>query len=97
MSLTKKQSTHLSDICVNIQKRISDKYRNGQKEHGGDLWEKSGMMDNALDEVADLVTYLHTLRSQLEEVRALLKRERYPSAITSARLIIEKILNKPNG
>lgn len=96
MGLTKKQAQHLHTIGASFMRRMDAKYKKGQKEHGGNIWEKAGMLANAEDEVNDLVVYLHTLREQLEEAYALLKRETYPQAIAKAREIIEKIIGKPN-
>jgi len=42
------------------------KYVTGQKEHGGNLWEKEGLLDMAIDEAIDQVIYLLTLKKQLE-------------------------------
>lgn len=96
MAMTRKQSDHLRIIEASFIRRLDAKYRKGQKEHGGNIWEKAGMLANAEDECTDFVVYIHTLREQLEEAHALLKRETYPQAIAKAREIIEKIIGKPN-
>lgn len=49
------------------------KYLAGQKEHGGRLWEKRGMLAHCEEEVWDLAAYLPTLRAQLEEVATMLQ------------------------
>lgn len=46
--------------------RIRKKYPKGQKEHAGNIWEKPGMLNNAEEEVTDLITYLHVIRQQVE-------------------------------
>lgn len=96
MAITRKQVAHLREIEAGIVRRLDAKYRKGQKEHGGNIWEKSGMLANAEDESTDFIVYLHTLREQLQEAAALLKRDRYPDAVAKAREIIEKIIGKPN-
>jgi lipopolysaccharide biosynthesis regulator YciM len=92
--MTQKQNKHLKDIIGSISRRVDEKYRKGQKEHGGDLWLKSGMMDNAMDEVSDLVTYLYTMREQIEEAAGCLRVERNHDG--KALAILDKILGKPN-
>ena len=96
MAMTKKQGEHLKIIEATFMRRLDAKYRKGQKEHGGNIWEKAGMLANAEDECTDFVVYIHTLREQLEEAYALLKRDNYPHAVSKAREIIEKIIGKPN-
>ncbi|HLI31099.1 MAG TPA: hypothetical protein VKV79_08390 [Terriglobia bacterium] len=58
---------HLRRIKRGIAARIDRKYRAGQHEHGGNLWEKSSLalIEEALDEVIDLAVYLETLRETL--------------------------------
>lgn len=64
--MTSDQQAHLQRILSEFTKDASEKYISGQKEHGGNLWEKPGMLDNAIQEVLDLAVYLYTLREQLE-------------------------------
>ena len=54
-----KHEQHLKFILKDITKRIDTKYRKGQKEHGGDLWTKD-CLNEAMDEVVDLLVYLQT-------------------------------------
>lgn len=63
-ALTTQQLAHLSRIVNAFAKEASDKYVTGQIEHGGNLWEKPHMLDNAILEAIDLVIYLYTLREQ---------------------------------
>ena len=65
--MTKKQEQHLQRIKNSFSKEVSRKYRIGQKEHGGNLFEKPGMLDMAIEEVLDLAVYLYTLREQSEK------------------------------
>jgi len=61
---------HLQAILSSFEKEVVLKYRTGVKEHGGHLWEKSGMIDEAMNEVIDLYVYLHTLREQVKALQA---------------------------
>ena len=59
---------HIQQIREAFCRDLERKYRAGQLEHGGRMWEKGGMLDCAIDEVVDLVAYLYTLRQQLEKL-----------------------------
>lgn len=67
--MTNEQEAHLRDIKYNILNDLDRKYRAGQREHGGDVWKKSGMIDNAIEEVLDLAVYLYTLRDQISKIQ----------------------------
>jgi hypothetical protein len=56
---------HVNRILTRFNKELTKKYEQGQREHGGNLWLKGGMLDLAIEEVIDLVVYLYTLREQL--------------------------------
>lgn len=66
--MTKEQQAHLSRVLTAHTELTTTKYVNGQKEHGGNCWEKPGMLAHALDESADLPVYLHTLAQQMREL-----------------------------
>ncbi len=93
--MTKKQLGHMRAIGESMVKKLDAKYRKGQKEHGGNIWEKAGMLANAEDEVTDLAVYVHTLRGQLEEAVSLM-RAGTPVAMSKARDIIKKIIGRTN-
>ena len=61
------QEEHLNTIKSAFSFLVNDKYRKGQKEHGGNLFDKTPiqLVDNALDEAIDQVVYLITLRNKL--------------------------------
>jgi hypothetical protein len=61
---------HLQTILASFEAEVSEKYRKGAIEHGGHLWEKPGMIDEAMNEVLDLYVYLYTLRDQIRAVKA---------------------------
>lgn len=63
--MTPEQEKHLDDIKYYFVKDVDAKYRHGQREHGGNIWLKAGMIDNAIEEVIDLAVYLYTLRDQM--------------------------------
>lgn len=65
--MTEKQNAHINNIVHHATARLINKYVKGQAEHGGNLWEKQGILDMAIDEAIDQVTYLLTLKQQLED------------------------------
>ena len=58
------QTAHLDRIVNRLSADLRAKYEAGQQEHGGNLWEKPGMLEQAYAEVLDLATYLLTLMEQ---------------------------------
>jgi hypothetical protein len=62
---------HLSEIKDELWASIDAKYRQGQAEHGGKLWEHDvyWLLDQAIMETLDLAVYLLTLRTKLEKIR----------------------------
>ena len=66
-SMEWKCEEHLQTIKHEFTSELDAKYRAGQKEHGGRMWEKAGMIDHAIEEAIDQVVYLYTLRAQLTE------------------------------
>lgn len=69
--MTDAQLNHLATILVDSRERIKNKYVAGVKEHGGNLWQKEGILDMAIDEAIDQVVYLLTLKQQLESAAIL--------------------------
>lgn len=63
--LTADQSAHIGRVTTEAVGLMQTKYQAGQLEHGGNCWEKPGMLAHALDESADLSVYLWTLREQM--------------------------------
>src|SRR6267142_7052855 len=62
MLMNEQQEKHLADIKATFNQIVDSKYRKGQAEHGGDLWQLTGvqLIDCAIDEAVDQVTYLLT-------------------------------------
>jgi len=66
--MDKEHEQHLKIIKDSFELLVDKKYRQGQKEHGGKLWLKSGLIDQAIDESIDMVVYLLTLKEQLKRL-----------------------------
>jgi hypothetical protein len=64
MSMTSEQEAHLKRIKANFSSKVDKKYREGQKEHGGDLMHNNALaiIDMTISEAVDQVVYLETLR-----------------------------------
>jgi hypothetical protein len=65
--MTNDQERHLNYIKEQFELQVDSKYRKGQEEHGGDLWELDllSLLDNAIQEAIDQFTYLMTIRQKL--------------------------------
>jgi hypothetical protein len=61
------QENHLASLISWVAENLDDKYRAGQKEHGGNLWEKPGMLYCLKQEVWDQLSYVFTLDEQIRE------------------------------
>ena len=61
---------HKQAILSQFEEWMIRKYNKGQAENGGKIWEKDGMLNNAIDEAVDLVVYLFTLKAQIEATKA---------------------------
>lgn len=62
--MTPEQEAHLKRIKTAFQTKVDVKYREGQKEHGGDLIHNNALaiIDMAISEAIDMVVYLETFR-----------------------------------
>jgi hypothetical protein len=69
--MSPKQEAHLEFLKRRFTDLLDPKYRAGQKEHGGNLWQMGNekLLDNAIDEAIDQIVYLLTLKVQLYESR----------------------------
>jgi hypothetical protein len=65
--MTPEQDAHLLRIQDHVVSKLRAKYRTGQREHGGNLWEKPGLLEEALNEAIDQVIYLSTLIEQRDQ------------------------------
>lgn len=67
--MTQTQEEHLLEICHEFSRLTGAKYRKGAQEHGGNLWELPmlQLLDNAIEEAIDQVTYLLTLKKKMQQ------------------------------
>jgi hypothetical protein len=63
--VTPEQEDYLAHLKKEIMSDLDAKFRAGQIEHGGNIWEKPGMLEHAIEEVLDMAVYLYVLRDQL--------------------------------
>ena len=70
--MTLQQEDHLTNLTRTVTASIDKKYRAGQAEHGGDLWERVPLVEDMIEESIDQVTYALTLKQQLARVKELL-------------------------
>ena len=61
------QEEHLVSIISSFLTQVNAKYRKGQAEHGGNLYDLPilTLIDNAMEEAVDQYTYLKTLRDKI--------------------------------
>lgn len=61
------QEGHLLDIKHDFLVLVDDKYRKGQSEHGGNLFDLSPLqlIDSAIEEAIDQFVYLVTLKEKI--------------------------------
>jgi hypothetical protein len=65
--MTREQEDHLQTIKWYFTTNCDTKYRKGQAEHGGNLFDLTPiqLLDSAIEEAIDQVVYLVTLRQKL--------------------------------
>ena len=92
--MTLAQEDHLAEIQETIAKQVDAKYRVGQAEHGGDLWERVPLVEDLIEEALDQMTYALTLKSQLTQVKQLLEEARNaaPDKPVSAQKLITRAM-----
>ena len=92
--MTLAQEDHLANIQQTIGVEIERKYRLGQAEHGGDLWERVPLVEDLIEEALDQMTYALTLKSQLGRVKKLLDdaRNAAPDNPVSAQKLITRAM-----
>lgn len=81
--LTDGQREHVEEIAREFVHEMTEKYIAGQREHGGNLYDMSvgGLLDEAIKEAIDQVTYLLTIRRKLRYMRGYQKREQGISGV----------------
>ena len=67
LKMTPQQEKHLRSIKRDFSNLVDSKYRKGQEEHGGNLFEMPllDLVDNSINEAIDQVVYLLTLRNRI--------------------------------
>jgi hypothetical protein len=69
--MTEKQDNHLRQLQTEISRILNDKYRAGAVQHGGNLQDLSvsELLDEAINEAIDQLTYLLTAKEKLTNVK----------------------------
>lgn len=67
--MTPDREAHLQRMQEKFIALSRSKYEAGQIEHGGKMWEKSGMIEHAKEEIIDLWHYITTLEEQITELK----------------------------
>lgn len=68
LPMTSDQAAHLGRVRLAHTTLIDEKYRRGQRQHGGDLWRKPGMLAHAIQENVDQSVYLLTIDEQIRDL-----------------------------
>lgn len=63
--MTPEQERSMQHALTEFVGKAEEKYRAGQAEHEGNLWEKDGLLEEAGKEVIDQMFYLAALRQRL--------------------------------
>lgn len=67
LQITEAQAASMDQALSRFHIMAKNKYVSGQKEHGGNLWEKLNLLDHAEEEVIDLWYYLQGIRQKLKD------------------------------
>lgn len=68
-----KQTQH-AIACLNLfVDEGMKKYAKGQVEHGGNMWEKPGMLHNSYMELIDMLFYISSVGTQIQMARDFLE------------------------
>lgn len=73
--MTDEQEQDLQEIQGLFHSLVDEKYRAGQKEHGGNLWNQTAekLIHNAIEEAIDQFTYLKTLHDKIQSQQQYIK------------------------
>ena len=93
--MTSEKKEHLKQCVRRVSRLQIDKYVKGQKEHGGKMWLKTGMLQAALEEVADLANYLPTVELQIVKAIKALKANDSDKALVILDGILSKTIEMP--
>jgi len=89
--MTPEQDAHCETVIRWFSQRLRAKYAKGQQEHGGNMWEKRGMLRHAQEEADDLENYLTTVADQLCPTcyQKVMGQEEHPDAHAVARSLLD--------
>lgn len=68
IELTEQQAQSKKSALIRFHELADAKYDEGQREHGGNLWEKHDLIGEIEKEVIDLWFYLQAIREKIEKV-----------------------------
>jgi len=68
--MSEEEERHLDGLKNRVTQLLDAKYRKGQAEHGGKLWEKR-VFPELRDEMVDFISYVLTLEAQIYEAKAM--------------------------
>jgi hypothetical protein len=68
--MTPEHEQNLKEANESFMALNEKKYRAGQAEHGGNLWEVPNLIDEAMNEIVDLWNYLFNLKKQIRHLQA---------------------------
>lgn len=68
--MTQEQYESMESALNRFQSMASAKYKEGQKEHGGNLWEKECLMDEIEKEIIDQWFYIQAVKQKLKKIRS---------------------------
>jgi hypothetical protein len=92
--MTDEQQVHIECIVSRFNTDALMKYMDGQKEHGGDLWRKPGLVAEAYKEAVDLIVYLDTVREQHERMKFLAKAALEKDDLSALRGALQLIVDR---
>ena len=69
-NITREHIDHCTLIVDRVIQRMHAKYMEGVAEHGGNIWDKPGMIEHAIDECIDCLVYLYTEKFNRDKVES---------------------------
>jgi hypothetical protein len=85
---------HRDRLIMFFVKLFTRKYDEGAKNHGGGLWKKPNLINEAIEETLDLWSYLATLQDQIDNLVEVLREEALPYANPQVKEAIIKAINQ---
>jgi len=67
--MTPEQKESLGNALQRFQVMADKKYKEGQAEHGGNLWEKDCLLDEIEKEIIDQWFYIQAVKQKLQKIR----------------------------